>query len=236
ALAARPAPAPPRTLEVLFVDDGSQDGTAALLQAAFAADPRVRILRQPHHRGLGAALRSGLAAAQGEVLLTTDCDGSYRFAELPALLARLTPAVDLVTASPYHPQGAVAGVPAHRLLFSRAASACYRLLVGGGLHTYTALCRAYRRELVQQVPIPSDGYLGLNELLVGALLAGYRVAEYPCLLHGRSQGASKTKLLRTTRAHLGLLLRLLGQRRRGRGRRAQAAALPRAEAGRGGQP
>ena len=155
-----------RSLEVIFVDDGSTDGTGQALEDAFghvqASQVSVRFERHPVNRGLGAALRTGFAAAQGEVIVTTDSDGTYRFSEIPGLLSCLAADVDVVTASPYHPAGGVEGVPAYRLVLSRGSSAIYRLLVDWRVHTYTSLFRAYRRKLsehslqIQRLPRPGQ--------------------------------------------------------------------------------
>lgn len=202
-----------RSVEIIFVDDGSTDGTGEALARAFShrngPTVWVRIERHPKNRGLGAALRTGFAAARGEVIVTTDSDGTYRFSEIPALLSCLTPEVDVVTASPYHPQGGVAGVPAYRLILSRGSSAIYRLLVNRKVHTYTALFRAYRRRVVEAVPFESDGFLAGTELLVKAMLTGFRAAEYPTVLHARVVGVSKAKLMRTVQAHLRFQARIL---------------------------
>lgn len=193
-------------IEVIFVDDGSRDGTLAALCDTFAdlAIPGLsfQFIQHQVNRGLGAALRSGFERAKGTVVVTTDCDGTYRFAEIPALLERLTADVDLVTASPYHPQGAVAGVPAYRLLLSRGSSAIYRILADYHVYTYTALFRAYRRELIESVPFYATDFLAGTELLVNAMRMGYGVAEYPTVLHARTFGVSKAKLMRTIIAHL----------------------------------
>jgi len=205
-----------RAVEVVFVDDGSTDETYRALTGAFAGRNEwglpVRVEQHSANRGLGAALRTGLAAARGQVIVTTDSDGTYQFAEIPALLARLTSDVDLVTASPYHPQGGVAGVPGYRLVLSQGSSLIYRVLVNWNVHTYTSLFRAYRRPVIERVPFESDGFLAGTELLVNGMLMGYRVAEYPAVLYARVHGASKAKLLRTIRAHLRYQARVLLQR------------------------
>lgn len=194
------------TVELLFVDDGSTDGTLPTLQAGLKdVDlPSVSICYESHgaNRGLGAALRTGLTAATGDVIVTTDSDGTYRFAEIPDLLACMTANVGIVTASPYHPSGGVANVPVHRLALSRGSSTIYRLLVDSGVHTYTALFRAYRRGVIETVIHESDGFLGGTELMVKAMLAGFQVAEYPTVLHSRVHGTSKAKLYRTIKTHL----------------------------------
>lgn len=194
-------------IEVIFVDDGSDDGTFFALIDAFGEQEQAGLTfhfaQHRQNQGLGAALRTGFDMAKGQVIVTTDSDGTYRFEEIPKLLTRLTSDIDMVTASPYHPQGAVDGVPPYRLLLSRGSSAIYRILADRRVYTYTALFRAYRRGVVQSVPFQATGFLAGTELLVNAIRMGYRVAEYPTVLHSRAFGVSKAKIMRTVQAHLG---------------------------------
>lgn len=209
-------------VELVFVDDGSTDDTARvfsqLASETTAEGIAARVVAHDRNRGLGAAIRTGFAASRGDVVVTTDSDATYRFEEIPAILDRLTEGVDIVTASPYHPDGAVANVPPHRLVLSRGSSWIYRRLVSSGIHTYTALFRVYRRCVIDQVPFASDGFLAGTELLVNAVLAGFAVTEHPTVLHSRVHGVSKAKLARTTVAHLKfqgyVLARRLGLARR----------------------
>ena len=197
-----------QSVEVIFVDDGSTDNTWQMLHnlvgntAEPKKDPVVRFERHAANRGLGAALRTGFEAVNGQVVVTTDSDGTYRFSEIPALLSCLKPDVDIVTASPYHPKGGVIGVPRYRLALSQGASAIYRLLVDRRVHTYTSLFRAYRRIVIERVPFESNGFLAVTELMVKAMMSGFKVVEYPSVLHRRAFGASKAKIARTIRAHL----------------------------------
>lgn len=211
-----PAASHPHAVEVVFVDDGSRDDTTARLRSCFAPDCATpvtyKFCRHETNCGLGAAIRTGFAQAGGDVIATVDCDGTYAFSEIPAILARLTPDVDIVTASPYHPDGHVVGVPADRLLLSRSSSLLYRILVEWHVYTYTALFRVYRAEVIRCVQFKSNGFLAGTELLVKAMLAGYRVAEYPAVLHKRMYGVSKAKIAQTIRAHLRFQGRILTYR------------------------
>lgn len=212
-------------VELVLVDDGSADDTYNLLQQHFGGWDGVQILRHERNRGLGAALRTGLARARGQIIVTADSDGTYPFVEIQSLLDRLTPGVDVVTASPYHPDGAIANVPAYRVFISKGASLLYRLLIDWRIHTYTALFRAYRREVIETINARTDhdGFLMVTQMLVEAILAGYRVAEYPTTLRVRQYGQSKAKILRITRSHLNYQAGLIGRRLR----RRQGAQLSR---------
>lgn len=204
---------PTHSLELILVDDGSQDDTQQALARAFTEEEsphlRVHLLRHPGNRGLGAALRLGFASSTGEVVVTADSDGSYALGEIPQMLVRLTPEVDIVTASPYHRLGGVEGVPGYRLLLSRGCSLVYQILVDRRIHTYTSMFRAYRRAVVRHVAFACDDHQSVTEMLVNSLLLGCRVAEHPTVLRRRWTGVSKARLARTVRDHLGFQCKVL---------------------------
>ncbi len=196
-------------LDVIFVDDGSKDATYALLQAAFGKLPYVRIIRHERNQNLGAAMRTGFAAAQGDVIVTMDSDCTYPPAEIMQMLALLDSQTDLVTASPYHPLGRVENVPGYRLVLSKSISWLYRLLTGAKIHTFTALFRVQRRAVVENVHFKSDNFLATAEMLIHAIFQGYHVKEFPTTLHVRQYGVSKMRLLKVIKSHGIFLLHLL---------------------------
>lgn len=207
-------------VEVVFVNDGSRDETADLLTEAFATDDGVKIVSHEVNKGLGAAIRTGFANATGDIIITTDFDGTYAFNTIPQLLARMIAEnVDVVTASPYHPRGHVEGVPRYRLLFSHGASLLYRVLVRWDIYCWTALFRAYRRSVIDTIEFESNDFLAGTEILVKAIKAGFTVAEYPTTLRVRTFGQSSIKIARVTRSHLNyqssLVLGSVFQRRAG---------------------
>lgn len=192
--------------EMIFVDDGSCDGTLQDIKDRFSLDNKsgvtYKFLKHETNLGLGAAIRTGFSNAEGYVVMTVDSDGTYKFSEIPALLSHLTSEIDIVTASPYHPKGKVVGVPAYRLVLSRGSSALYRILVDKNLYTYTCLFRAYRSEVVKNITFQSNDFLAGTELLVKAIFNGYHVSEFPAVLHRRMYGTSKAKIARTIFSHL----------------------------------
>ncbi|MCB9458845.1 MAG: glycosyltransferase family 2 protein [Anaerolineaceae bacterium] len=200
-------------VDLIFVNDGSKDDTEALLQAATADDPRMQIVTHPQNKGLGAAIKTGFAHSSGDIVVTTDFDGTYRFETIAEIVGCLVgTGADIVTASPYHPKGEVKNVPQYRLLFSFGASMLYRLLVRFNIHTWTALFRAYRRNVIENVTFESDDFLAGTELLVRAVQQGYRVEEFPTVLHSRVFGQSSLKIAKVTMAHLKFQSQLLWER------------------------
>jgi len=200
-------------IEIVFVDDGSRDNTYNALKEAFGAysHANITIKFEKHdvNRGLGAAMRTGFTAVTGDIIVTTDSDGTYHFSTIPSLLAHLKDKVAIVTASPYHPKGEVVGVPGYRIFLSRGSSLLYRILLSWKVHTYTALYRAYRREVIDEIPFAADDFLGGTELMVKAMLKGYQVDEFPAALHRRMFGVSKAKLMKTIMSHLNFQARLV---------------------------
>ena len=203
--------APRYVLRLLLVDDGSTDGTWAELQQAARNRPDISLLRHERNRGVGAAVLSGIRAASTELVASVDCDCSYDPRELAAMLPLMEHA-DLVTASPYHPQGHVTNVPGWRLGLSRTLSSLYQRELGVDIHTWTSCFRVHRRSAMLGIELERGGFLGVAELLVRVLRRGGRVVEHPATLERRMLGTSKMKLLRTIRGHLGMLWQI----RRGR--------------------
>lgn len=188
--------------ELILVDDGSLDDTRQLLDDAFCTDSQVQILSHEHNRGVGAALATGFKQATGDIIITTDFDGTYPFSSIPQIVARMqVEKVDIVVGSPYHRNASMQGIAP----LSRLTSMLYRLIVDSRIHSWTSLFCAYRREVVKRIPLNENNVLAETELLVNALLRGYRVAEIPVTFTRRTFGRSHRSKLRRGFAHLSYL-------------------------------
>lgn len=191
---------------LVFVDDGSQDGTHAALATVFGDSPTVTVLSHAHNQGIGAAFRTGFRACDGSIVCTIDADCSYGPENLLHLVTALeTENADIAVASPYHPAGHVDGVPGWRLMLSKTCSNLYRLVCPVRLHTYTSVFRAYRRRVIDTVTFQEDGFVSAPEILLRAAEQRYRITEVPMTLHSRKVGQSKMKVVRTIRAHLRII-------------------------------
>jgi polysaccharide deacetylase family protein (PEP-CTERM system associated) len=206
--------------EFIVVDDASSDGTWALLNQYFK-NSAAKLVRHSKNQGVSAAIMTGLSQAR-EIACSIDCDCSYDPSELKPMLRLMRDGVDLVTASPYHPNGSVVNVPRWRLALSRCSSALYRAVTGCNLHTFTACFRVYRRSAVIGMPLKNGGFLGVAELLGRLALEGRQIEEHPAVLEVRIFGQSKMKVLRTIGGHLRLLNEIAWVRFRDR----KAAKIP----------
>lgn len=201
-----------RPFEVVLVDDGSTDATAAAAAALAAADSRVRVVSLSSNRGLGGALRAGFSACRGEWIATLDADLTFLPSALDDLLARAEAGADLVAGSPYLRAGDMAGVAWARRLPSLMLNALYRGLFGMALSAYTPVLRLYRAARLRELPLSAEGFEINAEIAARALLARWTVAEAPVALHARAAGVSKLRRWRELSRHARLITRLLAGR------------------------
>jgi hypothetical protein len=199
---------PEYRVSFIFVDDGSRDRTRELLGRLFGDRADCQIVHSAQNEGVTAAILRGIRLARSEIVCSIDCDCSYDPRELGRMIPLLEEGVELVTASPYHPEGSVRNVPRWRLSLSRTASAFYRLLLRQDIRTYTSCFRVYRRSALLELNIVEPGFLGIAEILGQVDLQGGRIVEHPTTLEARMLGRSKMKILRTIAGHLSLMGRL----------------------------
>jgi len=183
-------------VDVLIVDDGSPDGTARLVAERAAGEPRVRLLERSAKQGLGVAYRAGFAwgLQRGyEALVEMDADLSHPPERLPALLDGLAEA-DLVIGSRYVPGGRTVNWSRLREAISRGGNAYVRLALGVPVHDCTAGYRAYRRQVLEALPVSavqSNGYCFQVEMAHRTWQEGFRVVEVPIAFTERATGVSK---------------------------------------------
>ncbi len=194
-----------RPFEVIIVDDGSKDDTAAVAESL---GPPVRLVRHERNQGLGAALRTGFAAARGDLIITMDSDLTFDPRLVPLLLKRYEQGdCDVVSGSPKL-AGFAANIPAYRVFISKAASLVYSQLLGQTVTSVSPLLRLYRREDIQALPLQATGFDINAEILFFLVQRGKRVVEIPAPLTQRLHGESKLDYSREMRRHLRLMKRM----------------------------
>ena len=186
-----------RSYEIIYVDDGSCDGTANVLRRLEAADPRIRVFELTRNFGQASALACGLFAANGDVVVTLDGDLQNPPEEIPRLLEAIDAGAGVSTARRGRRYEGVA-----RWLGSRFIHWLACRLTGVDLEDYGGNFKAYRRDVLEQTKrtwSPGKPFFPL------ALWLGYRVSEVTVRHEPRRFGRSRYTLMALLRINFDLI-------------------------------
>jgi glycosyltransferase involved in cell wall biosynthesis len=183
--------------EVVFVDDGSTDGSSAVIERLVAAHDCVRLVKLRRNFGKAAALTHGFAEARGDLIVTMDGDRQDDPAEIPKLLAKLDQGYDLVSGWKQSRQD-----PVSKTLPSKFFNWTVRKSTGVALHDFNCGLKAYRREVTRHVTVYGELHRYIPVL---ASDLGFRVAEEKVSHRRRTAGQSKYGWRRYARGYLDLL-------------------------------
>lgn len=187
------------SFEIVFVDDGSSDGSFRLLEQLAQMDGRVSVIQLRRNYGQSAALAAGFDAARGETILAMDADLQHDPADIPSLVEKIREGYDI--ASGWR-RDRVDGFFTRRLP-SAAANWCMRKISGLRLHDFGTTFKAYRREVIKGVNLYGELHRFIPAL---ADVSASRVAEVPIRNIVRPAGRSHYGLGRTLRVLLDLLM------------------------------
>lgn len=183
--------------EIVFVDDGSTDGTWRIIHGLHEADNHIVALRHRRNFGKAKGLANGFAVAQGDVVVTMDGDLQDDPKELPRFLAKLDEGYDLVSGwkkRRHDPIGKTAP--------SKVFNATVRRVSGVKLHDFNCGFKAYRREVTQEIRLYGELHR-FTPVLANA--EGFRIAELAVEHHPRKWGQSKYGYKRLVKGFLDLL-------------------------------
>jgi len=184
--------------EIIAVDDGSTDGSFAVLERLHQADPRIKVVRFRRNFGQTAAFAAGFDRARGEVVITIDADLQNDPADIPRLLDKMAEGYDVVSGWRKNRQDRFL----NRKLPSMIANRLISIVTGVHLHDYGCSLKAYQRDVVKNVRLYGELHRFIPAL---ASWMGISVAELPVAHNPRRFGRSKYGLSRTVRVVLDLL-------------------------------
>ncbi len=183
--------------EVVFVDDGSTDGSLSVLSRMHDELPNVVVIHLRRNFGKAAALQAGFLEAKGDLVITIDADLQDDPAEIPKLLAKLDEGFDLVSGWKTRRND-----PFTRRLFSRIFNWSTGVISGVRLHDVNCGLKAYRAEVLRGLRIYGELHRFIPVL---ASYQGYRVAEIPVNHRARQHGSSRYGPERYIRGFFDLL-------------------------------
>lgn len=185
--------------EIVFVDDGSRDGSFAILSSLYESDPaHIRVIQFRRNFGKTAALAAGFAEAQGQLIITVDADLQDNPAEIPKLLAKLEEGYDLVVAWRRERQD-----PLSKRLPSRIFNRVVSLLTGLRLHDVNCGFKVLRKEVANSLKLYGELHRFIPVL---AHWRGYRIGELEVVHQPRRHGRSKYGLERFGRGFVDFLV------------------------------
>jgi glycosyltransferase involved in cell wall biosynthesis len=187
-----------RTAEIIYVDDGSTDGSLAVLREIAARDKRVRVIALRRNYGQTPAMAAGIDAARGEVLIPMDADMQNDPADIGRLLEKIDEGYDVVSGWRKNRQDKLFT----RKIPSMIANRIISWIGGVPLHDYGCSLKAYRRESLADVHLYGEMH---RFIPIYASWSGARVTEIPVEHHARTMGASKYGLSRTVKVIFDLM-------------------------------
>jgi glycosyltransferase involved in cell wall biosynthesis len=186
------------TSEILFVDDGSIDGSTQELRELAQSDPTVQVLEFVRNFGQTAAIAAGFDHARGRIIIPLDADLQNDPRDIPRIMEKLEEGYEVVSCWRRDRKDAWLS----RVLPSRLANRLISWISGVHLHDYGCTLKGYRRDVVQHIRLYGEMH---RFIPIFATWAGARVAEIPVQHHPRLKGVSKYGISRTVKVLLDLI-------------------------------
>jgi dolichol-phosphate mannosyltransferase len=177
--------------EVILVDDGSSDATAIVARRAANGDRRVRIVRHEQNLGKGAAIRTALGFATGDLCLVQDADLEYSVEDYQALIAPILKGADVVYGSRFQERFWPEGMQLPNFIANKMLTLAANLLYGHRLSDEATCFKVFRTKLLRDLDLSCDGFNFCPEVTAKLGLVGIQIVEVPVRYRARSAAAGK---------------------------------------------
>jgi glycosyltransferase involved in cell wall biosynthesis len=205
--------------EIIIVDDNSRDETAKVTEKLALGDSRIKLIRRNMPNGVGRALRDGFALAEGDFVLTMDCDFQHLLPELTGLFDAVAKGADVAIGSRFSRESVLLNYAFTKILANRGFHIIANLLLGKHFRDATNNLKLMRKEVLGSLVLEADDFAANAETGLQPILLGYKVEEVPISWINRSvdMGFSSFNLLNTGPNYFVVLFRLIYRKWLGRG-------------------
>ena len=188
--------------EILVVDDNSPDGTGDVVRGMMTKCPNLRLLSRMKKEGLGVAHMAGYSEAHGDIMVSLDADFSHDPREIPVMLNKIKNGHDVVIGSRYVKGGKVEEKRIFNVIASKIAGILAKIGYGVNIADFTNGYRMFRKEVYESIKMCdySTGNVFLAEFIYYAHKNGFKVTEIPTTFVERSEGETKTNVMREAKA------------------------------------
>lgn len=205
------------TYEIVAVDDGSTDNTYELLW--LSGLDNLRVVQHPRNYGLGAAIRTGLAHARGDIIVLLDADMTFHPKYIHDLWERYEKGdVECVIGS-HGLAGYSKDIPLWRVFVSKGANLAYSVAGGTRCHGISSILRMFDAQSAKRIKLETKGFETPTELFFKMYFDGSKYVEIPTPLGKREFGSSKLDYKKEIPRHLKLLSKVFGWRLKSKQRR-----------------
>lgn len=194
----------PYDYEIIFVDDGSTDGTFEKLSALHNKNQKIKVIKLRKNFGQSAAMSAGFDYASGDTVITMDADLQNNPADIPSLIKELSNGFDVVCGWRYERKDSFT-----KRLFSRLANRLRRVWTGELIHDSGCSLRAYKKQCLDDLEIYGEMHRYIPALLTWK---GYKIGEVKITHRYRTKGRSKYSWQRLIKGFLDLILVTFWQR------------------------